>query len=381
MHDVIVIGAGSMGSAAAYHLAKRGRRVLCLEQFNIGHDLGSAHGVNRIIRLAYAEHPAYVPLLRRAYVLWREIERVSKERLLFITGGIDAGPESGDIFRGSLASCLEHKLKHEVLTSRELTRRFPGFRLPKAMKAVYQSEGGFVLSERAVISYVTAGQALGAEIRAREAVRSWEVKRGRVIVYTDHGRYSAARLVITAGAWASKLALTLRRRKLAVSERQVLIWTQPKRPELFRAGAFPVFNMEAVEDGVINRYYGMPIHGVPGFKLGKYHHRGQTVDPDTMDRACHPEDEAVLRAAIRRYFPEANGPTMAMKTCLFTNSPDEHFVLDTHPEFPQVSIAAGFSGHGFKFSSVVGEIMADFAMMGGSRWLENLDLFKIGRKR
>ncbi|MSV35981.1 MAG: N-methyl-L-tryptophan oxidase [Bryobacterales bacterium] len=381
VYDAIVIGAGSMGSATAYHLAKRGGRVLCLEQFNIGHDLGSAHGVNRIIRLAYAEHPAYVPLLRRAYALWREIERTAKERLLFITGGIDAGPEDGEIFRGSLASCLEHGLKHEVLSSAELTRRFPGFRLPKSMKAVYQSDGGFVLSERAVIAYITAAQALGAEIHAREAVRQWEVKRGRVIVETDKGKYTAAKLVITAGAWASKLVPSLRKRKLAVPERQVLIWAQPRHPELFRLGAFPVFNMEVHEEGEVNRYYGTPIYGVPGFKLGKYHHRKQKVDPDRMDRKCHPEDEAVLRAAIRRYFPDANGPTMAMRTCLFTNSPDEHFILDAHPEFPQVAIAAGFSGHGFKFASVVGEIMAGFAMMGGSRWLENLDLFKIGRKR
>jgi sarcosine oxidase len=381
VYDAIVIGAGSMGSATAYQLAKRGLRVLCLEQFNIGHDLGSAHGVNRIIRLAYAEHPAYVPLLRRAYALWREIERATKERLLFITGGIDAGPEDGEIFQGSLKSCLEHRLTHEVLTSAELTRKFPGFRLLKAMKAIYQPDGGFVLCERAVINYVIAAQALGAEIHAREAVRHWEIKRNRVIVDTDRGSYSAAKLVITAGAWASKLVPSLRKRKLAVPERQVLIWVQPKRPELYRMGAFPVFNMEAREGSEISRYYGMPVYGVPGFKLGKYHHRKQTVDPDHMDRACHPEDEAVLRAAIRRYFPDANGPTMAMKTCLFTNSPDEHFVLDVHPEYPQVSIAAGFSGHGFKFASVVGEIMADFAMMGGSRWLDNLDLFKMGRKR
>jgi sarcosine oxidase len=267
------------------------------------------------------------------------------------------------------------------LSSAELTRRFPGFRLPKSVKAVYQRDGGFVLSERAVLTYVTAAQALGAEIHAREAVRQWEVKRGRVIVETDKGSYTAAKLVITAGAWASKLVAPLRRRKLAVPERQVLIWTQPKRPELFCMGAFPVFNMEAFEEGEMSRYYGMPAYGVPGFKLGKYHHRKQKVDPDHMDRECHPEDEAVLRAALRRYFPAANGPTMAMKTCLFTNSPDEHFVLDAHPEFPRVSVAAGFSGHGFKFASVVGEIMADFAMMGGSRWLDNLDLFKIGRKR
>jgi sarcosine oxidase len=380
-YDVIVIGVGSMGSSTAFHLADRGCRVLGLEQYNLGHDLGSAHGVNRIIRLAYAENPAYVPLLRRAYKLWRRLERLSKERLLIITGGIDAGPLDGEIIQGSLKSCRMHRLKHEQLNSKELRRRFPGFQLPKEMAAVYQPDGGFVLSERAVVAYVTAALTLGAEIHAREAVQQWDVKRNRVVVQTNKDSYVASKLVITAGSWAGKLVQQLRMRRLAVPERQVLIWTQPRRPELFRLGAFPVFNMEALEGDDMNRYYGFPIYGVPGFKLGKYHHRREEVDPDRMDRECHPEDERVLREAIRRYFPDADGPTMAMKTCLFTNSPDENFVLDVHPDFPQVSIAAGFSGHGFKFASVVGEIMADFALTGQSKLLENLDLFRIGHPR
>ena len=380
-YDAIVAGIGSMGSATAFQLAKRGYRVLGLEQFNIGHDLGSAHGVNRIIRLAYAEDPAYVPLLRRAYELWRQLERLTKERLLVITGGVDAGPMDGTIVQGSLKSCREHRLRHEELTSKELRRRFPGFHLPKEMGAVYQPDGGFVLSERAIIAYVTAAQALGAEIHAREAVQRWEVKGKRVVVQTDRGSYVAERLVLTAGPWAAKLVEPLRRRRLAVPQRQVLLWTQPRRPEFFSLGAFPVFNMEALEGSEMNRYYGFPIFGMPGFKLGKYYHRNEDVDPDRMDRECHPEDEAVLRKAIRRYFPDADGPTMAMKTCLFTNSPDKHFVLDLHPDFPQVSIAAGFSGHGFKFASVVGDIMADLAMTGQSQLLKNIDLFRITRRR
>jgi len=380
-YDAIVVGIGSMGSATAYQLAERGWRVLGLEQFNIGHDLGSAHGVNRIIRLAYAENPAYVPLLRRAYKLWRQLERLTRTRLLFITGGIDAGPTGGTMVQDSLKSCRMHGLRHEALTSKELRRRFPAFHLPKEMGAVFQPDGGFVLSEQAIIAYVMAAQSRGAEIHARETVLRWEVRRNRVVVETDRGSYVAAKLVITAGPWAAKLVPPLRKPRLAVPERQVLIWTQPKRPDLFRLGAFPIFNMEALEGSKTNRYYGLPIHGMPGFKLGKYHHRNEDVDPDRMDRECHPEDESVLREAIRLYFPDADGPTMAMKTCLFTNSPDKHFVLDLHPEFPQVSIAAGFSGHGFKFASVVGEIMADFAMQGQSPILENLDLFRITRRR
>jgi sarcosine oxidase len=380
-YDVIVIGVGSMGSATAYYLATRGYRVLGLEQFNIGHELGSAHGVNRIIRLAYAEHPAYVPLLRRAYEQWRKLEYAANERLLVITGGVDAGPANGPIVQGSLRACREHGIPHEEWDAKALRQRFPGFRLPKDMTAVYQADGGFVLSERAIIAYVKAAQAAGAEIHGREIVKNWRVKRNRVFVTTDRGAYSASKLVITAGAWAAKLVRQLRDRRLAIPERQVLIWTQPNRPDLFDVGKFPIFNMEAPEESGMNRYYGFPIYDVPGFKLGKYHHLGETVDPDRMDRNCHLQDEVILRKAIGRFFPDANGPTLSLKVCLFTNSPDEHFILDVHPEFPQVSIAAGFSGHGFKFASVVGEIMADFATDGQSELLSGLDLFSLRRRR
>jgi sarcosine oxidase len=190
-------------------------------------------------------------------------------------------------------------------------------------------------------------------------------------VRTAHDTYRADRLVITAGPWASRMVPALGR--LARPERQVLIWTQPLRPEYFRLGAFPVCNLRTSE----GHYYAFPVYGVPGFKLGRYHHRYEQTDPDTVDREIHPEDEAVLRDGIRRYFPDADGPTMAMKTCLFTNSPDEHFILDRHPQYPRVAIAAGFSGHGFKFCSVVGEIMADLALEGESR--HDLVLFRLGR--
>jgi sarcosine oxidase len=370
-YDAIVVGVGGMGSAAVYHLARRGRRVLGLEQFDIPHDLGSSHGTNRIIRLAYWEHPSYVPLLRRAYELWRELEHAAGERLLVITGGIDAGPEGSPTVAGSLLSCDVHHLPHETLTAAELHRRFPGYRLADGMVAVYQPDGGFVLSERAIVAHVMAAQELGAEVRAREAVLEWEAGAGGVRVRTARGAYAADRLVITAGPWAGALVPALAR--TAVPERQVLLWAQPRRPEYFRLGAFPVFNMESPE----GRFYGFPIYGVPGFKIGKYHHRLEHTSADGVDRAIHPEDEAVLRDGIRRYFPEADGPTMALKTCLFTNSPDEHFILDRHPAHRNVAIAAGFSGHGYKFCSVVGEIMADLALDGQTRF--DLGLFAIDR--
>jgi len=203
------------------------------------------------------------------------------------------------------------------------------------------------------------------------------VRRNEVVVRTDRETYRAKRLVITAGAWASKLVETIQARRLAEPQRQVLLWTQPKAPELYQLENFPVFNLESA----LGRFYGFPAYGIPGFKLGKYYHRREAADPDRMDRECHPEDERVLREAIREYFPKADGQTMAMKACLFSNSPDKHFVLDRHPEFPQVSVAAGFSGHGFKFASVVGEIMADLALEGGSSRFPDLSLFAIKRPR
>jgi len=370
-YDAIVIGVGGMGSATVYELARRGLRVLGLERYDIPHNMGSSHGVNRIIRLAYSEHPSYVPLLRRAYQRWRDLQAECGERVLFITGSVDAGAADGRTVAGSIRSCELHDLPHEVLDAVELHRRFPGYRLPPDMVGVHQADGGFVLSERAIVNYVEAAHARGAEVHAREAVLGWDASESGVSVRTASSTYRAPRLVLTAGSWAGAMLPALA--PLARPERQVLLWTQPNRPEYFKLGAFPVFNLESPE----GHFYGFPIYIVPGFKIGKYHHREEQVDPDAMDRECHPEDEAAVREGIRGYFPDANGPTMAMRTCLFTNSPDEHFILDHHPSSPRVTIAAGFSGHGFKFCSVVGEIMADLAIDGETKW--DLELFRLSR--
>jgi sarcosine oxidase len=370
--DAIVAGMGGMGSATAYQLARRGLKVLGLEKHNLLHDMGSSHGLTRIIRLPYYEHPSYVPLLFRAYELWRQLENLTGERILFVTGGIDAGPANGRIVQGSLAACKEHSLRHEVLDASQLQERFPGVCLPKDMVSVYSPDSGFVLSERAISLYTHLALDLGAEVHAREPVTGWEVRPDSVIVRTETSTYSASRLILSAGAWASKLMPSLS--KVLQPERQVLIWTRPLRPDIFQVGAFPIFNLQSPE----GHFYGFPVYDFPGFKIGRYHHRNQKVDPDAMDRECHPEDEAVLREGILRYFPEANGPTLALKVCLFTNTPDEHFILDAHPESDRVFIAAGFSGHGFKFCSVVGEIMAELATSGATG--HNLDLFRLNRE-
>jgi sarcosine oxidase len=372
-YDAIVVGCGSMGSAALFHLAGRGSRVLGLEQFDVPNELGGSAGTNRIIRLAYAEDPRYVPLLRRAYALWRELERRAGERLLVITGSIDAGPEHGAIVTGSRGSCLAHGLAHEVLDSRGVAERFPAYRLSPDMLALFQPDGGFLMSERCNAAHLVGALEQGAEVHGRERVLHWDVKEnGRQIsIRTDHDIYHTRKLVLTCGPWSARVVPALER--LARPQRQVLLWTQPKAPGLFTMNRFPVFNMESPE----GRFYGFPPYAVPGFKIGKYYHRHEWVDPDTVDRTCSELDEAVLREAIGRYFPDADGPTLAMKVCMFSNSPDEHFIIDRHPEAPNVWIAAGFSGHGFKFSSVVGEILADLAIEDATAW--DLELFRWDR--
>jgi sarcosine oxidase len=354
-YDVIVLGLGGMGSATLFHLARRGLRVLGLERFDLVHEYGSSHGLTR---LAYWEHPTYVALLRRSYELWRELESGAGEQLLYITGSVDAGPPGSSIFQGALKSSELHGLPHQVMDGAELHRRFPGYGLPRTMQCLCQPDGGFLLPERCNVAHVTQALTRGAEVHCREPVLEWGIAGGHAWVRTDRARYEAGRLVICAGPWASKLVPELA--QLAIPERQVVAWLQPIQPQHFAMGAFPVFNLE-VEEG---RYYGFPSFLVPGFKFGKYHHLGEQVDADTADREPHPKDEELLRAFAQRYFPDGAGPTLMLKGCLFTNSPDRHFILDLHPEHPEVAIAAGFSGHGYKFCSVVGEIMADLAQRG-----------------
>lgn len=370
-YDVIVLGVGGMGSAAAYYLAKRGRRVLGLERFDIPHLEGSSHGYTRIIRLAYYEHPSYVNLLKRSYELWREFQRDVNEQLLYITGSIDAGPETEWVFKGAWRSAREYDLEHQVLTGAEVRRRFPGYHLPPDTMALLQPEGGFLVPERCIVNYVMAAQALGAEIHAREQVLGWEPYYGGVKVTTNHDVYHADKLVVTAGAWAGHFIPELR--GLSIPERQVLAWLQPTKPEFFHRDRFPVFNL-LVEEG---RYYGFPQFQVPGFKFGRYHHFEEVVDPDDWNRDPTDEDERILREFAARYFPDGCGPTMTMKSCMFTNTPDRHFIIDVHPEHPQVVMASPCSGHGFKFVSVVGEIVADLAEIGQTR--HDLTLFRLAR--
>ena len=301
-----------------------------------------------------------MPLLRRAYERWQRLEHDFGEQLLHITGGLDIGAADSALIRGSLASCREHDLSHELLTATEAMARFPALQLPPHFVANFQAEGGFLRSERCIVAHVTRAQALGAEIRAREAVLSWEARGDSVHVKTTKGNCSAARLVITAGGWAGQLLPELA--TLAQPERQCLGWFQPLDLPLFTPERLPVWLLYG--EGDEGNWYGFPVHGIPGFKLGKFRHLGEPMDLSSSDREPNEADEALLRRFTERYFPRAAGPTMALKVCFFTNTPDEHFIIDAHPQHESVIIAAGFSGHGYKFCSVVGEILAELALDG-----------------
>jgi sarcosine oxidase len=350
--DVIVVGVGGLGSAAVFHLARSGLRVLGIERFGVPNEQGSSHGVTRIIRLAYYEDPSYVPLLRRAYVLWRELEQVAGEQLLHITGSVDAGPPDSFVFEGSVRSCIEHGLEHEVIDGAEVNRRFLGYRLPAESMAVFQPDGGFLLPERCIVAHVDAALVAGATVKTDERMLGWEPVGGGVRVTTDRAVYEGERLVLAAGAWEGELTGLP-----VIAERQVLAWLDPLRPELFSPDRFPVFNL-IVEEG---RYYGFPVFGIPGFKFGRYHHLEEVGGPDVLDREPSQRDERVLREFAERYFPDGAGRTSSLKTCLFENTPDEHFLLGLHPEHENVIVAGGGSGHGFKFASVIGEVVGQLA--------------------
>jgi sarcosine oxidase len=353
-YDVIVAGVGAMGSAACWHLAQRGLRVLGLERFDLGHAMGSSHGLNRIIRLAYFEGSYYVPIVRRAHELWRETGDQASLKLLHVTGSIDLAPEGSGPVESSLQSCLDHGLTHERLDRAEIMRRFPGFQLPEGHVGLWQPDGGFVASEKAIYAHVGLAQSKGAEIRTGEPMLDWRpTADGGVEVTTDRGTYSAGRLVITSGGWIADAVPDLARRVTTV--RQAIGWFTTRKPELFREGAFPVFIL-SVEEGT---FYGFPLYEHPGFKLGGPHFGREPMDPRDDDRTPSPRQVALIREALRRYLPEAAGDPLTLKGCVYTVSPDEDFIIDAVPGVPQAVFASCCSGHGFKFASAIGEILAD----------------------
>jgi sarcosine oxidase len=358
MHDVIVVGLGAMGSAAAAHLARRGVRVLGLEAFPRGHAQGSSHGESRVIRLAYWEHPDYVPLLRRAYALWRELEAASGKQLFIETGGLFIGARDSPLVQGTLESVRTHNLTYRMLEADELRREHPLLRVRDTDVAIHEDPAGLLLPERCVEAHAKLAEAAGAVLRYAEPVTDWSVDAAGVSVVTDAGRYLADRLVITAGPWLRrvlKLELPLR------PERVPMFWMEPNVSlEAFAPARFPIWLMDTGAPGL---FYGFPHLEWPGVKLAR-HHSGVPCDPETVNREIQPADEAPIRDFVSRHLPALDGPVVHARVCMYTNTPDEHFLVDRHPEFENVAYAGGFSGHGFKFSTVIGEILADLALTG-----------------
>lgn len=357
-YDVIVVGLGAMGSSACFQLARRGQRVLGLDAFEPGHTFGSSHGESRIIRMAYYEHPSYVPLLRRAYELWEATQAEVGRELLRLTGGLFIGPAGSSLVEGSLLSARTHALPHEVLSADAIRARFPALRPAEGEVAVFEERAGVLFPERCVEAFQSLSTADGTEVRHSEPVLDWQTRNGEVEVRTNAGRYTAGRLVLTLGAWASKLLdLPLR------VERIPVVWFEPRRPV-----ELPIY----IWDTGSSTFYGVPHLDWPGAKVGR-HHQGQIVDPDTVDREPSDADEEPIRAFVQSRIPDLAGPTCKRLICLYTNTPDENFLIDRLNE--RVVFAAGFSGHGFKFASVVGEIVADLALTGGAT--PNADFLRL----
>lgn len=374
-YDTIVIGLGGMGSAAAYQLAGRGERVLGLERYSPPHEWGSSHGRSRIIRQAYFEDPAYVPLLLRSYELWEQLEKDSGENVLTVTGGLMIGHPESDLVAGSRQSADEHDLPYEMLDAPEIKRRFPTFEPTPDTVALYEPRAGFVRPETSISAHLDLAARRGADLRFGESVRSWSANPSGegVVVETESGTYEAGRLVVSAGSWASDLLPELRL-PLEVT-RQILFWFEPDDVTSFRPDNFPVYIWEP-EDG--NTFYGIPAHDDErGVKATFFRADGVPCTPETIDREIKNEDVEFVREYIGRYLPRLNGELLQAQTCMYTNTPDLHFVLAPHPDHPQVILAAGFSGHGYKMSCVVGEILADLATDRESR--HPIDLFSPTR--
>ena len=340
-----------MGSAAAAHAAARGRRVLGLEQFQPAHDQGSSHGRSRVIRLAYFEHPAYVPLLRRAYELWRRLEVATGRDLLQITGGLMIGSPESEVVAGSLRSAREHELDHEMLDAGDIHRRFPVFTPPAGTVALYETEAGVLFPEEAIRAHLDVAIENGARLHFDERVADWQVlPSGTVEVRTAGARYQAGRLILAPGAWASSL-FKIDWLPLEV-EPQQLHWFLPKGgAAAFAPDRFPIYIWD-LGDRV--QFYGFPAEDDGRVKVAFFRSRV------TGERA--------IRKALASALPSlAHGTLVETVTCKYTLTPDRHFVIGRHPDWPSVTIASPCSGHGYKFASVIGEILADLAIDGATR--------------
>ena len=368
--DIIVIGVGSMGSSACYFLAQRGYKVLGLEQFDISHEFGSHAGQSRIIRKAYFEHSDYVPLLNRAYENWKKLEEETGEQIYFRTGLVYFGPPDHQVIKGVKQSASLYGIEIENLDVSLSAKRFPQFNIPKDFECLYEPDAGFLTPEKAIRLYAEQAKKYGAEIHVQEKVldpiaTGWKKDGDGIIVRTNKNNYRCSKLVITAGAWAGRMIPGFQD-KLKVT-RQFVAWIKVNEENDFRLSNFPCWLI--ADNEMAGAYYGFPIlptekFGQPaGLKLA-HHHPDSETDPDNVNRQSTKEDEENLKYALDKHFPGSFESFLSSKICLYANSPDENFIIDKLPGYQDVVIACGFSGHGFKFVSVVGEILADLAIEG-----------------
>jgi sarcosine oxidase len=354
-YDVIVAGLGAMGSAAAFHLARRGVRVLGLDRFAPPHAFGSSHGATRIIREAYFEHPIYVPMVQRSYVLWRELEERSGTPLLQETGGLMIGRPDSALVQGAIRSAETHGLKHALLSAKEVHRRFPALRPERDMVAVWEPRAGMLFPDACISTHLALARRHGAVLRLSEPVLNWQADGDGVSVSSARGEHRARQLIVTAGAWVGSMLPGL---DLPFSiERQVLHWFDVVGArDPFTAERCPI-HLWQFDGGRF--FYGFPDLG-SGVKAG-FHHGGEITTVETVWREVAAAEVEAVRGVMRRFVPGADGPLRASAVCLYTNTPDEHFWIDRHPAHPQVLVASPCSGHGFKFAPAIGEVLADLA--------------------
>lgn len=370
--DVVVLGLGGMGTAAAWQLARRGVAVVGLEQFAVGHDRGSSHGQTRIIRQAYYEHPAYVPLVRRAYEGWYDLEVARGEHLLTSCPCLTLAQPDNELVEGVRRSAAEHGLPIEELTPTEVERRYPAFDLASCPDylGIVEHTAGFLFVDRCVRAMAEEARHLGARLCENEPAVGWEPSGTGVLVRTPYRQISAGRLVITAGPWAAKL-LGECGQPLTVM-RQVSLWHEPTRPELFRRDRFPTF----IAQSPAGYFYGIPAVDRRGVKVAQHYGAPELPGPDGVEREVHDSDRVAVRAFLDRVLPAA-GESRAAAVCLYTLTPDRHFLIDRYPGLDNVAFATGFSGHGFKFAPAVGEVLADLALEGRTPW--EIGLFAANR--
>ncbi|MBI3117871.1 MAG: N-methyl-L-tryptophan oxidase [Candidatus Hydrogenedentes bacterium] len=369
--DVIVLGLGAMGSAAAWAAARRGAKVCAIEQYGVAHALGSSHGDVRIIRKAYFEHPDYVPLLHEAYTRWRVLEAEAGFPLQVTSGLLACGPGGSETIRGLKACYAQHELPHERLPNASLRERFPFFSFPSQHEGFLDPAGGYLFAEKCVEQFVRQAQILGADIRLNETVREWRADRGQVEVVTDTLTVRGGALVLAGGPWSNEALLRTNLPLQVV--RKVQLWYRFPGMETCVPPEVPAFYFDLPYGAI----YGFPVYGPDGMKVACHTGGEPVAGPESVCRELRAADEGPLLHFFRDVFPGVTFRRSRYSVCMYTNTPDGNFVLDLHPEQERVCLAAGFSGHGFKFAPVVGEIMADLALEG--KTVHPIDFLRAAR--